>query len=253
MPVSFAAIWRLIAGDATACRHRIGLRDQLGTRSGPYFPPLARFPNRARRAILAAVTPPASAPPPPDAALLHEAALAHLARFASSAAGLARVLERRIARWQREAAVTGEAATVEQQGAAARLAAREVVARLVAAGVIDDAAFAATRAARLNRAGRSRRGIAAHLAARGIAGKTLRAALPENPEAELAAALALARRRRLGPFHPSPPTTGAPDASETRRALAILARAGFSRAIAEAALAMAPAQAEALVLRLLRG
>ncbi len=198
------------------------------------------------------MTPPASAPLPPDAALLHEAALAHLARFASSAAGLARVLERRIARWQRAAAVAGEAATVEQQGAAARLAAREVVARLVAAGVIDDAAFAATRAARLNRAGRSRRGIAAHLAARGIAGETLREALPENPEAELAAALVLARRRRLGPFHPSPPTV-ALDASETRRALAILARAGFSRAIAEAALAMAPAQAEALVLRLLRG
>lgn len=198
------------------------------------------------------MTPPASAPPPPDAALLHEAALAHLARFASSAAGLARVLERRIARWQREAAVAGEAATVEQQGAAARLAAAEVVARLVAAGVIDDDAFAATRAVRLNRAGRSRRGIAAHLAARGIAGETLRAALPENPEAELAAALALARRRRLGPFHPTPPTV-APDASATRRALAILARAGFSRAIAEAALAMAPAQAEALVLRLLRG
>lgn len=189
---------------------------------------------------------------PPDAALLFEAALAHLARYASSAAGLLRVLERRIARWERATAATLDAETREACIRAARTAAREVVARLVATGVIDDAAFATHRALRLNRAGRSRRGIAAHLAARGITQETLGAALPDDPETELAAALALARRRRLGPFRPAAQAAAA-DAPESRRALAILARAGFPRAVAEAALAMAPEHAEALVIHLMRG
>ena len=179
----------------------------------------------------------------PSEAALHEAALAHLARYAATEAGLLRVLERRILRWRRDAA--GEAATLDAAAAAARAAARRIVARLVAAGGVDDAAFAHARAERLHRAGRSRRAIAAHLAARGVAAETARAALPEDPESELAAVLTLARRRRLGPFRAAPPSPG--------RELAALARAGFSRAIAEQALAMSPEAALALVLRFRRG
>jgi len=47
--------------------------------------------------------------PPPNAARLREAALAHLARFAATEAGLRRVLERRIARWARAAEAEGQA------------------------------------------------------------------------------------------------------------------------------------------------
>lgn len=177
-------------------------------------------------------------------AALHEAALAHLARYGATEAGLLRVLERRILRWRR--AATGDAETLDRAAAAARLAARRIVAQLAAAGGVDDAAFAHARAARLNRSGRSRRAIAAHLAARGVAPEIAAASLPETAESELAAALIFARRRRLGPFRTVPET--APG-----RELAALARAGFSRVIAEQALAMSPDAALALVLRVRRG
>jgi regulatory protein len=177
--------------------------------------------------------------PPPDEAALHEAALAYLARFAATEATLTRALLRRIDRWARGNDSPGAAA----QAAVARAAARAVVARLVAAGAVDDRGFATARAARLRRTGRSRRAAAAHLAARGVDAATLRAALPDDPEAELAAAVAFARRRRLGPFAP---VTGPP----APRALAAFARAGFTQDVARAALALAPAAAEAILARL---
>lgn len=181
-------------------------------------------------------------PSPPTEAALQEAALAHLARYAATRAGLLRVLERRIRRWAQGGAPAGEAG--EAALARARAAAERVVARLAAAGALDDAAFAAARAHRLARAGRSAMAIAAHLAARGAEGEAaaaIDAALPDR-EAELAAALIAARRRRIGPFGPPDPS---PEAR--RKALAALARAGFPRSIAEAALAMDRAEAEARI------
>lgn len=182
---------------------------------------------------------PRPAGPPPDAAALQAAALAHLARFAATEAGLRRVLERRIDRWARRAVEEGQAQeSIRSLAAGARQAAAEVARRLAASGAVDDAGFAAARARRLARAGRSRRAIAAHLAAKGVAAETLRTALPEDAEAaELDAALAWCRRRRLGPFAPDP---AAADAEARRRALAAMARGGFARGTAEAALDMAP-------------
>ncbi len=170
--------------------------------------------------------------------MLHEAALAYLARFAAGEAALLRVLERRILRWAR--ATDAEPAAT----AAARALAREEVARLAAAGLVDDAAFAAMRARRLRRAGRSRVAVAAHLAARGIAAEIARAALPEDAEAELFAAVALARRRRLGPFAAVAP---APEART--RALGVFARAGFAQPVAEQVLDLDGAEAQALLQR----
>ncbi len=178
---------------------------------------------------------------PPDEAGLQEAALAHLARYAATRAGLERVLFRRIGRWAR--AAEGEREAIEAAAETARKAARAVVARLVAAGVVDDAAFAAARARRLARSGSSRLRIAAHLARHGISGAALAAALPTDPAAELLAALALARRRRIGPFR----TISAAEQDALLRELALLARAGFPRAVAQAALAMPRAEAEALL------
>lgn len=187
-------------------------------------------------------------PPRPTAASLHEAALAHLARFAATRAGLLRVLTNRIARWARQA----ELAEDERRAAVAeaRAAAEAVVARLAAAGAVDDAAFAAARARRLARAGRSAPAIAAHLAAKGAgaaADEAIGSALPD-PDAQLAAALIAARKRRIGPFGP-------PDAPPEARqkALAALARAGFSRAVAEAALALGADEAEARIAAFRRG
>ncbi len=198
--------------------------------------------------------------------MLHAAALAHLARFAATEAGLRRVLERRITRWAhaaeaaRDATAGGEVGEIAAGVAEARRQAAAIAARLAASGVVDDATFAAARTRRLARARRARRAIAAHLAAKGVDAETARAALAAGEDGDLLAALALARRRRLGPFAPAdarpadtPDDTSSDDEAAARRPLAILARAGFPREIAERVLAMAPEQAEALLLRARQG
>ncbi len=185
--------------------------------------------------------------PPPDEASLHEAALAHLARYGGSEAGLRRVLERRIARWARSAAIADPERLAQAVGAA-RQAASAVVARLAASGAVNDAEFATVRARRLARSGRSRRAILAHLGERGVAGEVARASLPDAEESELAAAVATSRRRRIGPFR-----TGEVDQETRRRDLAALARAGFSQEIARRAIAMPVEAAESLLIRLRNG
>ncbi len=191
--------------------------------------------------------------PAPTAEDLHESALAYLARYAASEAGLRRVLLRRIARWADRARAEGLASEdVASSAAAARDAVRGIVGRLAATGALNDAAFAKARAERLVRGGRSRRAVSAMLAAKGIDATTARAALPADGDAELAAALVLARRRRLGPFRQQPSPQGEADAETRRRELGVLARAGFPRQIALCALGMDAATAEALVLGLRR-
>lgn len=187
---------------------------------------------------------PAEPPPPgplPTEALLREAALNHLARFAATEVGLRRVLERRVDRWARRSEAAGEPPeTVAPRAAEAKRHAAAVARKLVEGGAVDDAAFAAARVRRLSRGGRSRRAIAAHLAAKGVARDAAAAALPEEESAELDAALAQCRRRRTGPFAREPLS---PEAR--LKALAALARAGFPRGVAEAALDTDPEEAEA--------
>lgn len=176
----------------------------------------------------------------PSAGRLRDVALAHLSRFAATEVALRRVLERRIDRWARAAEAEGQPReTTAAAAATARAAAAEVAQSLVAAGAVDDAAFAESRARRLARAGRSRRAIAAHLAAKGVAAETAAASIPNDEDAELAAALAYCRRRRIGPF-----AREAADVDARRKALAALARGGFSQPVARRALAMDPTEAE---------
>ena len=184
--------------------------------------------------------------PAPDQQTLHEAALRHLARYAATAAGLTRVLDRRIARWAAAAAADRDetAAAVAE----ARQVARQIVARLVESGAVDDASFAAARARRLIRAGRSRRAVAAHLAARGVDAATTRTVVADDASGELAAALVYARRRRIGPFRAGADA----DAEAKSRELAMMARAGFPREVAVQALRMAEGEAAAIVADALR-
>jgi regulatory protein len=181
--------------------------------------------------------------PPPDAATLHEAALSYLARFSATEAGLRRVLERRVDRWARaaEASLGAEEATARAR--AARGAIDPIVARLAGAGVVDDASFAQARARRLAREGKSRRAIAAHLAARGVEAELASQVLPAGDASELASALLLARKRRIGPFRPAQ----ACDPQIRRRELGVLARAGFPAEIAIAALDAKREEAEELL------
>jgi regulatory protein len=181
--------------------------------------------------------------------MLHDAALAYLARYAASESGLRRVLERRVDRWKRLAQQNGlDVEAIAIQAAAARNATREVVARLVAAGAVNDAAYAESRARSLVRTGRSRRAISAYLAAKGVDPEIAAAAMLDPERSELAAALVLARKRRIGPFRQGP----TPDEAGRRRELAVLARAGFSQSVAQQALAIDPDQAETLVNELRR-
>ena len=173
---------------------------------------------------------------------LREAALAHLARFAATEAGLRRVLGNRIRRWARAAAQEGQdAEAIVARTAAALADAAAIAARLVQVGVVDDAVFAQARARRLRGSGRSARATLAHLSAKGVATETARAALDhEDMPDELAAALILCRKRRFGGFAPA-----TPDAPLRLKWLASLARAGFGGETARRALGMSRAEAEA--------
>lgn len=158
----------------------------------------------------------------PTEALLHGAALAHLARYTTTQAGLVRVLDRRIDRWARSDPIQEP-----EQVACARACARHVAALLVKQGLVDDAAFAENRARSLTRAGRSRRAVSAHLAARGVVPPP-----PPDAQTELAAAVVFTRRRRIGPFR------RLDSEADPHRELGALARAGFDRDVAVNALAM---------------
>ena len=180
-----------------------------------------------------------AAVPPPTEATLHEAALGHLARYSTTQAGLVRVLDRRVARWARE--VNEPDPEVMAQ---ARLMVRAVAARLVASGVVNDAVFAESRVRSLTRAGRSRRAVVAHLAARGVDATVSQAVLPEGVEAEFGAAVVFTRRRRIGAFR-------RPEAeADLRRELGMLARAGFAQPVADAVLRLDLTEAENWLLRL---
>jgi regulatory protein len=187
--------------------------------------------------------------PPPDAATLHEAALDYLARYAATETGLQRVLERRVDRWSRLAQTEADDPdAVARRASEARRVVRDVVIRLAAAGAVNDATFAENKARTLIRAGRSRLAVAAYLAAKGVDAELARSVLPESSTRELAAALTLARRRRIGPFRAG----AVPDQAGRLRELAILARAGFPQSIASQALDMQTDEAEALVHELRR-
>ena len=179
--------------------------------------------------------------PPPDAESLYQAALFYLARYSATRASLRQVLERRINRWARTQA---DKDVAEPLIAAAHAAVEPIIERLVRAGAINDAAFAEARARGLMRAGKSARSIQLRLVAKGVAAGLAREAAAAEPENELAAALVLLRRRRMGPFR-----TGVGDRS---RELAVLARAGFGHEIAAQALDIAADEAEQRILELRR-
>jgi regulatory protein len=165
-----------------------------------------------------------------DDALLERWALRYLERYASSAENLRRVLLRRV---RRRAGADGEMA----RQAAPLIDA--LVARYHHAGLVDDAAYAAARAARGQRRGESLRALRAGLAAKGVDRETAAAAVATlralSPDAELEAACAFARRRRLGPYRSG--------TADRRRELAAFARAGFGRREAEAVLACVTVEA----------
>ena len=146
-----------------------------------------------------------------DCAALERLAIRYVERFATSRARLVRYMERKLAErgWNGEGAPPVEA----------------LAARLVALGYVDDAAYAAARERAMARRGLGGRRIAGALAADGIE-EDLRAAVTGAHD-RIASAVALARRRRLGPF--GPPLT---DMRARERAMAVFLRAGHAPTLA---------------------
>lgn len=151
-------------------------------------------------------------------------ALDYLGRYASSAEDLRRVLLRRIRRRARD-----DPDAVQQM----RPLIDAVIERHRRSGLLDDAAYATQRAAMLYRRGASLVGIRARLIAKGVpaalAAEALSTLRTGAADPDLAGACALARRRRLGPYRITP--------GDHARELAVFARAGFARQVAEAVLA----------------
>jgi regulatory protein len=158
---------------------------------------------------------------------LHNAAASYVERYPSSADKLRRILQRRVLR-----ARFAEAPVMDD----VERAIDAIVAKFVAAGVIDDKAFAETKARALHRRGTSGRMTRHKLRLAGIDDETLDEALAgldreldsDPAEREWRAAVALARRRRLGPFRKAEAR-----AEHRLRDLAALSRAGFAYALAE--------------------
>ena len=166
---------------------------------------------------------------------LENAALHYLARFATSAENLRRVLTRKV---DRSARIHG---TDRAEG---RAHVESLIRRFAASGLVDDLAYARARATSLARRGASARLIRARLMAKGVAPEAIAGALAtladDGGDAEFKAAVNLARRRRLGPFRKE---KGKPAGDERQRALAALARAGFSYDVARRVIDAASAEA----------
>lgn len=154
---------------------------------------------------------------------LERRALAYAERFASTKTRFLAVLRRTIRR-----------RGPSDNDAALEALALRLVERFSGAGLVDDLRFAEARAARLHRQGHPARAIAERLRVAGVPSADIASAIDESgasgAEGERAAALAYAKRRRLGPFRAGDPKPF------RQKDLMALARRGFSRQIAESVL-----------------
>jgi regulatory protein len=169
---------------------------------------MSRRPTRERRL-----------PPPLTPAKLEEIALAYVARFATSAAKVEQYLVRKL----RERGWDGPSPADPNA----------IVERFVELGYIDDEAWARAKGGSLLRRGYGARRVDQALGAAGI-DEALRGEVGADEAALRRAAIALARRRRLGPWGGQPP-----DRAAREKQIAAMLRAGHgfdaARAVIDAA------------------
>jgi regulatory protein len=125
---------------------------------------------------------------------LKEAALRHLERFSTSVAHLRGVLLRRVRRRTED----------EAERAQAIEAIDRIVNRFGEVGLLDDRAYAERRAEVMHRQGKPVRAMRAELLGKGvprrITDEVLRSFEQKIGDPDLSAAIAYAKKRRLGPF-----------------------------------------------------
>jgi regulatory protein len=151
-------------------------------------------------------TPPKPLPKPLDAARLEALALHYAARFSTTQAKLEDYLRRKL----RERGWAGEGPPPVAA----------IAARFVEAGYVDDAAYARAKTGSLLRRGYGMRRVGQALSAAGI-GEEDRAEVKPGEAKQRHAALALARKRRFGPFG-----ANAPDRPMREKQLSAMLRAG---------------------------
>ena len=152
---------------------------------------------------------------------MKELALTYVARFATSRAKLGQYLRRKLN--ERGWGGTGDppvAALAEQ---------------MVAAGYVDDPAYALSKARTLGARGYGERRVAVALRAAGINEDDGAAARDLARDTASEAALRFARRKRLGPFATSPP-----DRRDSDKAVAAMIRAGHKFELAKHILNLPP-------------
>jgi regulatory protein len=160
---------------------------------------------------------------PLDAKGLEALALRYVGKYATTRAKLRDYLLRKLdqAEWSGEAAPDVEG----------------LVARIAELGYVDDRAFAEQRAAALGRRGFGARRIGQAFRAAGIDAEDGEEALTGARDNALEAALALARRRRVGPFADEPA-----DRAGRERVVAMMVRGGHDPALARRIAACAPGE-----------
>lgn len=204
---------------------------------------------------------------------IRNAALEYLARFSTTRDRLARVLTHRVLCWQQHTKPYQQNTMADMQESPQELTQEtvkalthdlktlidDVVQEMVNLGIVNDYAFSLSCANRLMRTGRSVRAIKKHLTTFGVE-ESIKKSIFSQEESErlsetdrdLCAALVLARKRKLGPFA-SPLLQNFSETGDIfarqkpyvhqkqeqkKRALAVFARAGFVRDIAERVLKM---------------
>ena len=161
---------------------------------------------------------------------LKNIALYYLSRYAASEASLRRVLQNRL---RRAAMALPDFAADHVKQAELRNVIEEIIAAHKKTGAVNDTAIAEMKVASLRRSGKSERFIKQKLAVGGLKKVTVAKALDEHDgeaageEAELKAALAFCKRRRLGRFRPK----DREKESDAKKDFGALARAGYSSGI----------------------
>ena len=159
--------------------------------------------------------------PPLSQQQLDDLALRYVGRYATSRAKLCAYLGRKV----RERGWGGDGEP----------AIEALADRLSGLGYVDDAAYALNKSRALSGRGYGKRRLDDKLRVAGIGEEDAAAARAHADSEALEAALRFAERRRLGPF-----AAKAPDPANREKAIAALARAGHSFALARAIADMAP-------------
>lgn len=170
---------------------------------------------------------------------LHNAGLYYLQRFAASSEHFRTVMRRKIMRSCRF--------HKDQNPEQCEKMLDELVKKFIATALLDDEAYMRGMVASMRRRGLSARAIEGRLKIKGLETDDIRRTLSEHDteiyqgqDADLQAALKLARRKRFGPYARSDQINQSnEDITKIRkRQLAAFARAGFSYQIADTVLKM---------------